>query len=69
METLETNLKAAYNAYIDALSNYLKDIKLKGIENNGLKYILDNHFSVWFRDSYELVQALESERLLNKKVL
>lgn len=69
MDTLETNLKVAYNAYIDALANYLKDVKTKETENNGTKYILDNHFSVGFRDSYELVQAMSIEKLLSKKVL
>lgn len=74
MEDIERELKEAYNKYIDSLINYLTQWNKEQVnndlkENNATKYILDNHFSVGFRNSLELVKAGNIEKLLNKKVI
>jgi len=74
MDELENALKEAYNNYIDALVAYLGDIKqnstnLEGAFDNATKYILDNHISVGFRDSLEIVRAGSTDKLLAKKVI
>lgn len=76
LQSAENNLKEAFNNYIDSLVAYLTEVKKPGNktsngfkENNAEKYILDNHFSVGFRDSLELVRAASIKKLLSKKVV
>lgn len=76
LQSAEITLKEAYNNYIDSLAAYLTEVEKpenkisNGFkENNAEKYILDNHFSVGFRDSLELVRAASIEKLLSKKVV
>ena len=74
---LESTLKTKYNDYIDALINYLNQLKtdaansntsLDFVENNATKYVLDNNISVGMRNSYEIVKAADTEKLAAKKI-
>lgn len=70
LEDLESNLKEAYNNYIDAMVDYLNQVKSSSNLqiNNADKYLLDNHISRGLRDSLEIVRAGDTNKLLEKKL-
>lgn len=68
IDNLEEILKNKYNEYIDSLVNYLDSLE-NTEANNAHKYILDNHISVGFRNSLEIVWARSTKSLIDKKVM